>query len=333
MHRKIIFFLLWLLNLMPLAMDAGAPYSIVFIHIGDELPSYLEVSAAQARLFNPKADLYLVANQGAMQLSSQEFRNLFDHAVPCEKLGNSKLHKDFLKQNPNKGGFWLVTSQRFLYLNELMHTFNLKHVFHLENDVMLYVNLNNLLPQFKEYYPGIAVTFDNDDRCIPGFVYVSDEEAMRKWAAYFVRKAKDGVPDMVVTALFKDASTPKEIDYLPIIMEDYVTTEFLVSRFGHTTKDPMRFCNHFDGFQSIFDAAAIGQFFDGVDTHIHKKGSKGGFINERCLFNPSLLNYVWEADIQGRLVPYAIYNDKKYRINNLHIHSKNLAEYKSKPGQ
>jgi len=78
----------------------------------------------------------------------------------------------------------------------------------------------------------------------------------------------------------------------------------------------------------LFDGAAIGQYLGGVDPRNQK--SKPGFINESCVFNPSRFLFEWIKDDKGREIPYAIFKDCKYRINNLHIHSKNLAKFKSR---
>jgi disulfide oxidoreductase YuzD len=55
-----------------------------------------------------------------------------------------------------------------------------------------------------------------------------------------------------------------------------------------------------------------------------------GFINESCVFDPSKWTFEWLLDAQGRKVPYASYHGHKWKINNLHIHSKNLAGFRSK---
>ena len=38
-------------------------HSIVFVHVGGQLPSYLSVAVEQARLFNETCDIYLIADQ------------------------------------------------------------------------------------------------------------------------------------------------------------------------------------------------------------------------------------------------------------------------------
>jgi hypothetical protein len=110
-------------------------------------------------------------------------------------------------------------------------------------------------------------------------------------------------------------------------MPDYASVYRLESPNHHRTKNPKAYSNHADVFNAIFDAAAIGQFLGGIDP-IHKNNAPG-FINESCLFNPSLLKYEWRLDEQGRSVLYALFNERAYRIINLHVHSKRLRDFRS----
>jgi hypothetical protein len=103
----------------------------------------------------------------------------------------------------------------------------------------------------------------------------------------------------------------------------------LISPAGHTTQNPEFYSRNFNLFQSVFDAAALGQYLGGIDPFYHGP-SLPGFINESCLFNPSAMTYTWERDEEGRLVPYATFKNETYKINNLHIHCKDLKRFSSK---
>ena len=179
----------------------------------------------------------------------------------------------------------------------------------------------------QQYKNQIAAVFDNDDRCIPSFIYASDKNSMSHLAAFMVENAYLGKNDMEVLGLYKK-QCPAKIKNLPIIPDSYHEVYSLESSSGCKTQDPSGYSANFNKFQSIFDAAAIGQYFGGVDPR--NGPSAPGFINELCLFNPANLNYEAKFDEQGRLIPYLLFQDKKYRINNLHIHSKNLKQFLSK---
>jgi hypothetical protein len=304
----------------------------VFVHIGPQIPEYASFAISQARTFNPDCPIIFVASQNAI--------NRFAPSAP--PAGITYISTESLKPTPEhfyfkrhthldskwRNGFTLYTSERFLYLQDLVVQYNLKNVFHLENDVMLYVNLETLLLVFESQYKGIAVTMNNDQQCIAGFIYISNSVPMNLLASYFGQKAYLNQNDMIVMANFKNAYREDIIDDLPIIFKEYLLTQPFKSISGFEAKNPADYCRHIDLFQSIFDGAALGQYLGGGDL---RNGNYGiGFVNPQCLFNPSKLDYEWIVDEEGRRVPYAIYNNKKYRINNLHIHSKNLSPFLSK---
>lgn len=310
---------------------ADDPFSIVFIHVGKTIPTYAETALIQARKFNPDCPIVMIADQEAIEKFSQFDGDESITYISCESLKKTKEHKQFIKDSTLndrwREGFWRYSSERFLYLQDYMVQYKQKNIFHLEYDNMLYVDLSDHLPTFISQYNGIAATFDNEKRCIAGFIYIPNSRVMTSLARFFAVHAKKGYNDMQTLSLFKQAYGKESIDYLPIITKEYIKKYPLRSTHRHKTKHPEHFVRHIDLFESIFDAAALGQYLGGIDP-LHGKDTVG-FINERCLFQPNKLTIQWEADKQGRKIPYVIHSENKYRINNLHIHSKELEKFKS----
>lgn len=303
-------------------------YSIVFVHLGKTVPLYISDAIKQARLFNSAASIYLIAQNdvlNAISLSSDTYTK-----VPIETLimtpehvafvDRSKLDKDF------RDGFWNYASERFLYIYDFMYQYDLYDLFHLEYDTMLYVDIQEIVDVFKNYY-SIGAIFDNDNRCIPCFLYIANKDCMQKLAEAFAYYSYYGKNDMEIVALFKNMNDKKVIDFLPVVPQEYLQSYELKSLAGHTTGQADRYANNIELFNSIFDGAALGQYLGGCDP---RNGNYSpGFINESSLFNSSNFIYEWENDLQGRRVPYIVIKNKKYRINNLHIHSKNLNQFAS----
>lgn len=303
--------------------------AIVFVHLGPTLPEYSFDAFAQARLFNPKCPIYVIANRAALYKSNDQLlKDDNFHAIEAESLSISPEHALFLKNSNHERRwgsiFWLYASERFFYLDEFMQQYNIQDVYHLENDNMLYVDLADLIAPIKQNYSGIAAVFDNDNRCIPGFMYIAHKHAMKKLVAEFAQRAALGLNDMQLIAQFKNKNSKQVIDSLPLIMDEYIDTYGLKSPDGDVAARPRTYSNKCDVLNSIFDGAALGQYLGGTHTN-----PVPGFINETTLFNPSLLSYQWIIDGQGRSVPFAVFNGKKYRINNLHIHSKQLHKFSS----
>ena len=333
-------FLLIIISLLSTIVSFADDYSIVFVHIGNTLPDYLKTAVGQAKLFNDDASIYVIGNEEALlKIADGDFAQDINF-VTCESLTRSDEHMRFIKNSPlNKtfrNGFWNHATERFFYLDDLVRTYRLENVFHLENDVMIYADLTKFLPTFKKSYKGmIAATFDNDQRCVPGFLYFSDPTSLARltlFISYQVSEFKKG-NDMVYLGLFRSYYEKTYIDTLPIVMPAYADFYPLKNLAKKASANPRAYYNNFKEFKSLFDAAALGQYLGGIDPQNIESGTpyggKPGFINEACLFNPSYFTYEWEADDKGRKVPFAIFKKKKYPINNLHIHSKNLKAFAS----
>ncbi len=297
-------------------------YSIVLVHIGDEFFEHINTHLEQLKKFND-CDIYLAISSKHFPLIKHNVK-----LVDIDTLEKVESHKKFL-QIYNQGNFWSISNfwrtatERFFYIEAVMRNKNLTNVFHFEYDNMIYVNLEELLPIFEQNYY-IAATFDNDNRCVPGFMYfkeISDLTELNK----YILNSKDK-NDMEIIAAFRNSGT-YPINNLPILPNTY-TGEYK-STTGLITKYPDNYTCNFDKFNSIFDAAAIGQFLGGISPRNNGGVHTKGFINESCIFNVSQFSYVWKVDNLNRKVPYLLYKGDMCRINNLHIHSKELQEFLS----
>lgn len=301
--------------------------NIVFVHIGPTIPDYVSEALIQARKFNEEAPIFFLGNKQALEGFSQIPGSV--NTIALETLARSHYHNLFLKNNKHgdkREGLWKYAIERFFYLEEFARKFQLENVFHLENDVMLYRDLEEILPIFEKYYPSVAATFSSDKCVIPGFMFFKNPLSFTYLARYLSKSALRKY-DMETIASYRNSSRRKKIDFLPIIFPGYLDRKPLMCQGGIEPKNPQDYWNHFDEFNSIFDAACIGQYLGGLSPLITE--SKPGFINETCVFNPSSFEYKWIEDEEGRKVPYVFFNDHLIRINNLHIHNKQLVKFRS----
>ncbi|MBI3508310.1 MAG: hypothetical protein HY069_01555 [Chlamydiia bacterium] len=297
-------------------------HAIVYVHLGPKLPHYQADVIEQARLFNPDCPIYLIAEQSALE----ELHHPTVTPIACETLRKSGAHEKYLREKETTG-FWNYVVERFFYLEEAMQQYELHSIFHMENDVMLYRDLSELTPLCQKHYRGmIGATFDNDARCIPGFVYIDGKEPLSQFVQFVAEHHPHGENDMVLLAKFRAKYHKKWIDHLPIVLPAYAKDYPLETYQGITVQNPPDYWNHWQEL-AIFDAAAFGQYLGGQDP-IHGV-NEPGFINESCIFNPARFSLSWEKDALGRYVPLGAFNGQIFRLNNLHIHSKNLKKFSS----
>lgn len=296
-------------------MDVGNIYNIVLVHLGNDFFGYINDCIEQIRKFN-KCDIYFVSEKiHHPKISDKEVI-----LVDVSKYKNSEKYNIFnntTNLNRNfRGGFWKFATERFFVLEYLIEEYNLKNIFHLENDNLIYFDIGEYLKIFNDNYE-IAAVFDNDIRCIPSFMYFTDGKELGHFTNFILKN--NGVNDMELIP--KYVLKGGNLNTLPILPDNY--DKPFLSKSNHTTKNQKQFFNNIDKFNSIFDGAAIGQFLGGVDPR-NQKGDSTGFINESTIFNVSLFDYSFEINEKGHKIPYLTYKNKKYRINNLHVHCKNL---------
>lgn len=205
-----------------------------------------------------------------------------------------------------RNGFWMLASLRLFYVYEFMKKYDINQVIHLENDVLIYYNCEELNDCLNQNY--IYIPFDSYNRNIASIMYIPDKDIFKE----SLDKYNFNKNDMENFAYIQ--KTTNLIQNLPIFIKNEEFT------------DEQKFvCNNSDLFPFIFDAAAIGQYLGGVDPR-NDAGNTRGFVNETCVIKYNN-NKIWFEEINGNKKPFILIKEQKIPIFNLHIHSKNLLEF------
>lgn len=303
--------------------------NLIYIHLGDNFINYLNDSIKQSLLFTKNIKIIVVVN---LKNKSKVFKHNNVNIISYEKIKKTHEHKNYLEHNNQKTSrnkFWIYTTERFFVLYEVMKKLDLKKIFHIESDNLIYRDLNELYPIFKKHFgKTIGVPFDNDNRGIGSFMYIPRKEILMNFLQFINKKTLNNrINDMELLSSYR-IECPHMIKSLPIIFPDYLDNNLIKSEKYGESKTPEIFYNQYDIFESVFDAAAIGQYIGGCDPK--NKKSNEGFVNETCIFSCQKMKINWEYDSERRTVPIIEYNNNKYVINNLHIHCKNLSKFSSK---
>lgn len=255
--------------------------------------------------------------------------------IDQESVTPTDIQKEWCKSTNLSQGFWRSATERFFYLESVMRQFNLTNTFHIETDNLIFFNVEEELYKFEQNY-NIAGTFDHPNRCIPGFMFYKNVDALSSYNKFIWEitlkdineKKYDGckLNDMVSFALFRKAY-PDIIKNLPRMPKSY------------PMENKEDYIQNIDLFGAIFDANEIGQYLGGISPR-NDYGTLG-FINETCVHKINkMFNFSYERDSERRKILYLYYkcknnnwdtnnNKEKYRVNNLHVHSKNLINFMS----
>lgn len=227
-------------------------------------------------------------------IDANELNEYYDYQNRCQ------LNKEF------RDGFWTFTSLRFFYIYSLMEKLDLRDCIHIENDVLIYYDIQLLVSSLNKNY--LYIPFDTYNRNIASIMYIPSPNIFKIILdQYDIRKN-----DM---ENFKNIKSHTGlIQNFPIFPTQYASSD-----------EELFVSENFNIFNMIFDAAAIGQFLGGIDPQ-NSSCDSTGFINETCIIKYNIYNIIWEIHDNIKR-PFIIINDAKIPIFNLHIHSKNLIKF------
>ena len=285
--------------------------NFILIALGD-IPDYLNDCIQQIKKTQKKSKIYLLVNKTSV------FKNKNCKIVNVESLKKSKEHILFIKksklaQDSFRNFFWKHSIERFYYLNDFLNKSNLTNVFHIENDVLLFQDLEKILKEIKFY--NFACIRDSINRVIGSLIFIKNKKVSTKIVK--------------ISNNYLNENDMKILNYLDKKISNSINLPL-----GETL-DFIKKSKNFKKIKKIpfiFDAAAIGQFIDGPHrkkllTRIFFNIKKFFMINEGFINTETNLKiYNWKIKWKNKK-PYKQENEKLIPIVNLHIHSKNLKKF------
>jgi hypothetical protein len=219
-----------------------------------------------------------------------------------------------------RDGFWISTTSRFFYIWALMSVFNIPHVFHIENDVMMYESFANILDKVITDKNVMWMVQDSPERVIPSILYIPNT-----------------LSDLLRFISNKLEHSPHFINDM-VLLGEYENKRCFPDKFSGNEKSKL-----------LFDGAAIGQYLGGIDnrnvcegdddklTLMNYTKATAGFVNETSTFKPNtylfsqrkLVTDVHASPIYFNTCFTPSLPTTTALIANLHIHSKQLYQFSS----
>jgi hypothetical protein len=316
--------------------------NLIYVHIGTTLNNakYLTDSILQTLLINTQCNIYVILSDELISEFQESINSLIDSVAGHTINKNSieivpvsilyellKTYQDFndyiLILNLKfqhllkfRDAFWATTTLRFFYIKEFVKQRNLTNIFHIENDVTMYIPFDMICSNFKIEDLNIYMTKDSKYRVIPSILYfpgLSATEALCRHITFMLSKSCDFMNDMGILARYPQLA---ELACAPTLKSD--------------------------SNNIIFDAACIGQYLGGIDPKNIDQNSAGPsdmvvynnplaelFINETADFKPNTCTY--KTVYENKLKKYVLTtkDNKEHCIANLHIHCKQLYQFSS----
>ena len=251
-------------------------------------------------------NLHRFNNNEIVVITDEKFIHKFKSpviALAIESLIPDYKEFTHLITNSFRNGFWQLATYRFRALLAYMKKYDVENIIHLENDVMVFENLDNI--PFHNSNK-ILLTMDCPTRCIPSIMFIPNHKVLEKCMSCFQPKKNDMENWAISFNINKN-----DIDTLPIGLDDTLDS-----------------CKNHANYGAVFDAAAIGQYLGGIDPRNTTPGNVTiGFVNETCCIDYSKFSFLWKPNRDNLMVPYMVVHNKEYPVINLHVHSKNLKQF------
>lgn len=206
----------------------------------------------------------------------------------------------------NQNPLWSTSLKRIFYLEAVMKYANLSNCIHFDNDVIIYKSFDEIKKVFEQ--DKINITSYNDKKLVFGYSYFPNENLLNTLCKNIIAllvdskinnwEANNGKPynEMELLSLSR-RSDKKNFKLLPSLPYES---------------------------EVLFDPAGYGQYLDGTHARPYH------FLKKRfaSIENPIGVEIISKRiKVRNLNQPLVIWNNKKFELANLHVHSKRLFKF------
>lgn len=296
---------------------------VVYCYIGT-LPDYTIDTVLQTRLFFDGPIDFILSELTSPLIPILESYRV--NIIPYETVRHSEFeaciqHYGFkfsiVEGLKGRERLFVYAFERFFVLYQWLLRCKAEDILFLELDNLLYDDPCIWEESFRQ--KDMAFMIDNYDRCASGICYIKNQDILHEFTKCCIRYISEtDISQKFMTEMQAlDAFWKQEPDRVQLLPTHWPSPSV-----------PPETYENYARYHTLFDAAAIGIYFGGVDPY-HTNGLIcTGLRSIWSFLDYTAYQFEWREDAKGRMIPYVLH-DTWIRINNLHIHSKNLTPYLS----
>lgn len=292
------------------------------------LPDYAVDTVHQARLFYKGIIYFIVSDIHSPYVTELKCKydvTIIDYNAVVDTNFNQCIQHYFNKfmvipELKGREKLFIYAFERFFLLYQLMNQNQLSNVFFLELDNLIYDDPEMWESSFASNE--MSYMSINQNQGASGICFIQNKEILLKFTEYckhFIATHTGFMSEMTALHQFWEENKDR-VQLLPIHWPTDVV--------------PKETYMNYDNYQNtIFDAAALGVYIGGRDPFhtdgVIVKGQKAHW----SAIDYTNYTYKWEIDDKNRKIPYVLCPTMSatwIKINNLHIHSKDLKSCLSK---
>lgn len=318
--------------------------NLIFCYISKKLPNYIFLSIRQARLFNPKINIYLITNANNID----NFNKLNIKIIKINQLIKTEKHLNFSKNNCMKSvktqgvsnDFWSISIERFFYIEELIIKNNLINIIQIECDNLIYYDFSKIFSKITHNH---MLCSDREKTLSNAITYFKNINAISKYTEFLTKNCNDFGKIWNLFDKFKIKKANKKTSTndmtLSLLYYRMNKDEYQIELWPNLPFEKPIFNEesnrNFKKFGVLFDGAQWGMNQGGWPKSVVGENSKygPGYKEETWYIGKMLISgdikLIWGKDDKNRKVPYClnIKTNIKTRIVNLHIHCKDCKKF------
>jgi hypothetical protein len=264
---------------------------VVFVHLGHSNPRHLWLNLKRHREIFPDVPVSVVLSNSAHERRIPEGVDL----LPYSRSNRTGLLLNGLAANAGfRGGFWLLTLERLIALENAHLTYEDESMLHVESDVLLMPNFPWMeIAQEKALMWGQI----SESEDIAAILYSPKPAATSALVELIFREATEDPETSDMRALHAIAArlSGNDFRYIPLGLDQSLING------------------------GIFDVGSIGMWLSGMDER-NSWGRRRFFYSlPHHLVRPEMYKYELEGDTL-----WVRSNTKNFKLFSLHVHSKDL---------
>ena len=274
---------------------------LIFVHLGRKIPRYA-IASLDFAAKNAKIPIVLISDiKNPPRINKQITHYYYSYNESDYSIDTTKSFRD---------GFWQKTTLRFFALEEYMRSEKKDKCFHAELDNLIF-DISNVSTRLDALGRGMFIPSDHVDRAIGSLIYINSLNVYSDFCSY-ARSFNFLKNDMEILAGFLKK---KPSSAFPLPCKPLNQANGNSSNSTQSTKDVI-------SSVGLFDGAAIGQWYFGIDPRNSYSRITNQFVNE--LYDGELQDYHLEFnELNSELrLQSKSSNYSTFRLNNLHVHSK-----------
>ena len=275
----------------------------VLVSIGT-IPDYIKKTINSILTVDKDAKIFFCSDQ-KIQLKDIEIVDLNDIGSDLtNKIKKNDIFKDTIyESNP----LWSTSLLRIFYLRDIQKELNLEKLIHFDNDILIYKSYEEI----KEYFDlsKFNITPASENRLIFGYSFIPNYEIFNTLCHSLDKKIDEGIKK---DWEFNNFSPPNEMDLLGMVYRQETTLFNLLPILPYNSS-------------IIFDPLSYGMYIDGTHTEPRKFYSK-----RKIDFNDLIGVELYSKRIKTKFIdnnPLVYWDNKTFKMSNLHIHSKRFEKF------